>query len=74
MDEFYRLEDALQKTTRFVVETDTQEQSMRNLVCRRSMSGKTCLRLVEILGSPVTITGNFCQILSNFVNIQWYDR
>ena len=36
---------------------------MRNLVCRRSMSDKTCLRLVEILGLPVTITGNFCQIL-----------
>ena len=38
-------------------------QSMRNLVCRRSMSGKTCLRLVEILGLPVTMTGNFCNIL-----------
>ena len=36
---------------------------MRNLVCHRSMSDKTCLRLVEILGLPVTITGNFCQIL-----------
>ena len=39
------------------------QQSMRNLVCRRSMSGKTCLRRVEILGLPVTITGNFCKIL-----------
>ena len=39
------------------------DQSMRNLVCRRSMSGKTCLRLVEILGLPVTMTGNFCKIL-----------
>ena len=38
-------------------------QSMRNLVCRRSMIGKTCLRLVGILGLPVTMTGNFCQIL-----------
>ena len=38
-------------------------QSMRNLVCRRSMTGKTCLRLVGILGLPVTMTGNFCQML-----------
>ena len=71
MDEFYRLEDALQKTTRFVVETDTQEQSMQNLFYRRSMSGKTCLRLVEILGLPVTMTGNFCK---NLLYIQWCDR
>jgi len=38
-------------------------QSMRNLVCRRSMTGKTCVRLVGILGLPVTMTGKFCQIL-----------
>ena len=38
-------------------------KSMRNLVYRRSMTGKTCLRLVGILGLPVTMTGNFCQIL-----------
>ena len=38
-------------------------QSMRNLVCRRSMTGKTCLQLVGILGLPVTMTRNFCQIL-----------
>ena len=44
---------------------------MRNLVCRRSMSGKNCMRLVEILGLPVTMTGNFCQIL---LYIQWCDR
>jgi len=43
-------------------------QSMRILVCRRSMSGKTCLRLVELLGLPVTMTGNFCKIL---LYIQW---
>ena len=46
-------------------------QSMRILVCRRSMSGKTCLRLVELLGLPVTMTGNFCKIL---LYIQWCDR
>ena len=46
-------------------------QTMRNLVCRRSMSGKTYLRLVEILGLPVTMTCNFCNIL---LYIQWYDR
>ena len=40
-----------------------RSQSMRNLVCRRSMSGKTGLRLEEILGLPVTMTGNFCKIL-----------
>ena len=34
---------------------------MQNLIYRRSMSGKTCLRLIEILGLPVTMTGNFCQ-------------
>jgi len=38
-------------------------QSMRNLVRRRSMSDKTCLRLVEIFGLPVTMTGTFCQSL-----------
>jgi len=43
-------------------------QSMRNLVCRRSMSGKNCMRLAEILGLPVTMTSNFCQIL---LYIQW---
>ena len=32
-------------------------QCQAKLVCRRSMSGKTCLRLVENLGLPVTITG-----------------
>ena len=69
MDEFYRLEDALQKTTRFVVETDTQEQSMRNLFCRRSMSGKTCLRLVEILGLPVTMTATFVKFCSIFNDV-----
>ena len=36
---------------------------MRNLVCHRSISGKTCLRLAEILGLFVTMTGNFCQFL-----------
>jgi len=46
-------------------------QSMRNLVCLRSMSGKNCMRLVENLGLPVTMTGNFCQIL---LYIQWCDR
>ena len=35
-------------------------QSMQNLVCHWSISGKTCLRLVETLGLPVTMTGNFC--------------
>mgnify|MGYP006890236903 CR=1 FL=1 len=44
---------------------------MRNLVCRRSMSGKNGIRLVEILGLPVTMTDNFCQIL---LYIQWCDR
>jgi len=39
-------------------------QTMRNVVCCRSMSGKTCLRLVEM-------TGNFCQVL---LYIQWCDR
>jgi len=39
------------------------KQSMRNLACRRSMSGKTCLQQVEILGLPVTMAGNFHQIL-----------
>ena len=33
--------------------------------------GKTGLRLVEILGLPVTMTGNFCKIL---LYIQWCDR
>ena len=33
------------------------DQSMRKLVCHRSMTGKTSLRL------SVTMTGNFCQIL-----------
>ena len=42
---------------------ESEVQSMRNLVCRRSMIGKTCLRLVGILGLPVTMTRNFCQIL-----------
>ena len=46
-------------------------QSMWNLVCHRSMSGKTCLRLVVILGLPVTMSGYFCQIL---LYIQWCDR
>ena len=46
-----------------------RDQSMRNLVCRRSMSGKTCLRLVEILGLPVTMTGNFCKILLYFNDV-----
>ena len=41
----------------------SKQQSMRNLVCRRSMSDKTCLQLVEILGLPVTMTRNFCEIL-----------
>ena len=36
---------------------------MQNLVCHRSMSGKTYLRLVENMALPVTMTGNFCQIL-----------
>jgi len=36
-------------------------QSMRNLVCHRSMTGKTCLPLVEILGLHITMTGNFCE-------------
>jgi len=35
------------------------------------MSGKTCMRLVEVLGLPVTMTGNFYQIL---LYIQWRDR
>ena len=38
---------------------------MRKLVCHRSMSGKSCLRLVEMLGLPVTMTGNFCQFMFN---------
>ena len=46
-------------------------QSMRNLVCRRSMLGKTCLRLVEFLWLPVTMSDNFCQIL---LYIQWCYR
>ena len=45
-------------------------QSMQNLACHRSMSGKSCLRLVEILGLPVTMSGNFCQIL---LYVQWCD-
>ena len=40
-------------------------QSMRNLVCRRLMSGKNCMRLVEILGLPVAMTGNI------LLYIQW---
>ena len=35
---------------------ESEVQSMQNLVCRRSMIGKTCLRLVGILGLPVTRT------------------
>jgi len=35
------------------------------------MSVKTCLRLVEVLGLHVTMTGNFCQIL---LYIQCCDR
>jgi len=46
-------------------------QFMRNPVCRRSMSGKTCLWLVEILRSLVTMTGNLCHF---FLYIQWCDR
>ena len=46
-------------------------QSMRNLVCRKTMSGKTCLQLVKHLDLPVTMSGNLCQIL---LYIQWYDR
>ena len=38
---------------------------MRNLVYRRSRSGKTCLRLVDILSSPITMTGNFCSIFND---------
>jgi len=44
---------------------------MRNLVCHRSMSGKTCLRLVEMLCLSVTMTGSVCQML---LYIQWCDR
>ena len=44
---------------------------VRNFVCHRSMSGKTCPRLVEILGLSVTMTGNFFQFL---LYIQWCDR
>jgi len=44
---------------------------MRNLVCRRSMTGKTCLRLVGILVLPVTLTDNVYQFL---LYIQWCDR
>ena len=40
-------------------------QSMRNLVGHSSMSGKTCLRLTEILGLPVTMRGNFCSIFND---------
>ena len=40
---------------------------MQNLVRHRTMSDRTCLQLVEILGLPVTMTGNFCQI-SPFFN------
>jgi len=36
---------------------------MRNLIGHSTMSGKISLRLVEILDLPVTMTGNFCQIL-----------
>jgi len=42
-------------------------QPKRNLVYHRSMSDKTCLRLVEILGLPVTMT-----MLHD--NVQWCDR
>jgi len=38
-------------------------QCQAKLICDWSMSGKTYLRLVEILGLPVTMTGNFCKIL-----------
>ena len=44
-------------------------QSMRNLVCRMSMSGKTCLRLVEILGLPVTMTATFVKFCSIFNDV-----
>ena len=54
-----------------IITTSGQLQSMRNLVCHRSMSGKTCPRLVEILGLSVTMTGNFFQFL---LYIQWCDR
>jgi len=49
--------------TSYRLNMKSRMQSMRNLVCRRSTTGKTCLRLVVILGLPVTMTGNFCQIL-----------
>ena len=44
---------------------------MQNIVCRRSMPGKTCLQLVQILGLIVTMKGNFCPIS---LYIQWCDR
>ena len=43
---------------------------MQNLVRHRTMSDRTCLQLVEILGLPVTMTGNFCQIPPFFLMIQ----
>ena len=65
-------------------------QSMRNLVCRRSMTGKTCLRLVGILGLPVTRTRlwqvtfvKFCSIFNDVTGkhleiisqiVLWYEN
>ena len=49
-------------------------QSMQNLVCYRSISGKTCLRLVETLGLPVTMTGNFCSIFNDVTGKISHDR
>ena len=46
-----------------VSKADYNIQSMRNIVSRRSVSGKTCMWLVESLGSPVTMTRNICQML-----------
>jgi len=53
-----------------IITTSGQLQSMRNLVCHRSMSGKTCLRLVEILGLSVTMTGNLFSIFTLY-SMMW---
>ena len=49
-------------------------QSVQNLVCPRSMSGKTCLLLVEILGLPVqwqVIFVKFCSIFNDVTGKIW---
>ena len=44
-------------------------KSMGNPVCRRLMSGKTRLRLVDIWGLPVTMTVTFVKFCSTFNDV-----